>query len=121
MYMEQGDYLHLIGVGNSEDWEAGRGSLYYIEDKNGEKCLPVFTTPERVASYVRANFGAPKAHMDMLESLPASHVGPLTEGRFLIMPLDTEGVAKAAAMIDADYLLRDPRRGKQQEILRLDK
>jgi hypothetical protein len=103
MYMEQADYLHLIGVGNSEDWQARRGSLYYIEDKNGEKCLPVFSTLGRVASYVRSNFGAPKAHMDIiLESLPVSHVGPLTEGRFLDMPLDTEGVAKAAAMIDAD-------------------
>jgi hypothetical protein len=50
MYMEQGDHLHLIGVGTSEDWAAGRGSLYYIEDKNGEKCLPLFTTPERAAS-----------------------------------------------------------------------
>jgi hypothetical protein len=37
--MEQGDHLHLIGVGNLEDWAAGRGSLYYMEDKNGEKCL----------------------------------------------------------------------------------
>ncbi len=119
--MVQGNYLHLIGVGNSEDWAAGRGSLYYIEDKNGEKCLPVFTTPERVDRYVRANFGAPKAHMDMLESLPASHVGPLTEGRFVVMSLDTKGVAEAAAMMDADYMLRDPRPGEQQQILRFDK
>jgi hypothetical protein len=121
MYMEQGDYLHLIGLGDSGDWEAGSIGLYYMEDKNGEKYLPVFTTPEQAARYVRATFGAPKAHMDMLESVPASHVGPLTEGRFVVMSLDTKGVAEAAAMIDADYMLRDPRSGEQQQILRLDK
>jgi hypothetical protein len=121
MYMEQGDHLHLIGLGDSRDWEAGSGSLYYIEDKNGEKCLPVFTTPERASRYVQDNFDAPKAHLDMLESVPASHVGPLTEGRFVVISLYTKGVAEAAAMIDADYLLRDPRPGKQQEIFRLDK
>ena len=58
--MEQGDHLHLIGVGNSEDWAAGRGSLYYIEDNNGEKCLPVFTTPERVALATYGPTSAPQ-------------------------------------------------------------
>ena len=43
--MKQGEYLYVIGVGNSEDWEAGRGSFYCTEDRNGEKALPVFTTP----------------------------------------------------------------------------
>ena len=119
--MEQGNCLYLIGLGDSGNWEAGSGGLYYMENKNGEKFLPVFTTPERAARYVQANFDAPKAHMDMLESVPASHVGQLTEGRFVVMSLDTKGVAEAAAMIDADYLLRDPRAGEQQQILRLDK
>jgi len=116
--MEQ-KYLHLIGLGNAEDWQAGRGSIYYIEDRNGEKAVPVFTAPEKAEQYIRANFGAPTAHMDMLESVPESHVRALTEGRFVVMPLETEGVARAAAMAGADYLIRDPRPGGEQEILRL--
>lgn len=55
----------------------------------------------------------------MLESVPESHVKLLTEGRFIVMPLDEEGVAQAAAMVGVDYLIRDPRTGEQQEILRL--
>jgi hypothetical protein len=45
--METEEHLHVIGMGSAADWEAGRGSFYYIEDKNGEKCIPVFTSPER--------------------------------------------------------------------------
>ena len=45
--MEQGEYLHVIGLGNVEDWEVERGSLYYVEDRNGEICVLVFTIPER--------------------------------------------------------------------------
>jgi hypothetical protein len=116
--MEQ-ENLHVIGLGNVEDWQAGKGSIYYIEDPNGEKAMPVFTTPEKVKQYVSANFDAPNAHMDMLESVPESHVEPLTEGRFIVMPLDAEGVAQAAAMVGAAYLIRDPRPGDQQQILRL--
>ncbi|HKZ27736.1 MAG TPA: hypothetical protein VJ086_07580 [Rubrobacteraceae bacterium] len=50
--MEQGEYLHVIGLGNVEDWEVGRGSVYYVEDRNGEICVPVFTTPERASVYI---------------------------------------------------------------------
>jgi hypothetical protein len=112
---------HIIGLGTSEDWEAGRGSLYYIEDKNGETCVPVFTSVERVQEYIATNFGDPKAHMDMLESLPPSHTTPLTEGRFIFMPFDAaRRLLEAAAIVGADYLLRDPRPGSEQEIMRLD-
>ncbi len=119
--MNQGEYLHIIGVGGSDDWEAGRGSFYFIEDKNGEKALPVFTTGETAVAYARANLDSPKAFMEMLESVPASHVGPLTEGRFVIMPLGKEDVAWVAASLKADYLVRDPRPGHEQEILRFSK
>ena len=116
--MDQSGYLHIIGIGGPEDWEAGHGSFYYIEDKNGEKALPVFTTAEAAHAHADANFNAPDAHMAMLESVPVSHVGPLTEGRFVIMPFDTDNVARVAAMLEADYLIRDPRPGDEQEILR---
>ena len=48
---------YVIGLGDQEDWEAGRGSLYWIEDPNGEHALPVFTTPEGASSYWKANSG----------------------------------------------------------------
>lgn len=119
--MNQGEYLHILGLGTQEDWSAGRGSLYYIEDKNGEKAMPVFTKAERANDYAKANFRSPEAHLQMLESVRVTHAPPLTAGRFSIMPLDEEGVAIAALMVGADYLIRDPRPGYQQEIMRVPK
>ena len=116
---EQEEYLHIIAVSTPADWNAGKGSLYYIEDKNGEIALPVFTTAERAEKFGRTNFESAEAHMQMFESLPVSHIPTLTEGRYMVMPLGIENVAKAAAMADADYLIRDIRVGDQQEILRL--
>jgi len=118
---EQEGYHYMIGVGAPADWEAGKGSLYYIEDKNGEKAMPVFTTGERAIEFGRPNFESAEAHMQMFKSLPVSHIPPLTEGQFMVMPLETEDVSKAALMADVDYVIRDPRPGDQQEILRLPK
>ena len=117
--MEQGEYLYVIGVGSPKDWEAGAGSIYYIEDRQGEKALPVFTTREHAEGFTRASFNTPDAHMSMLESGGFTVPQPLTEEGFKIMPLDSEGVAEAAAIAKADYLVRDPRAGEQQEIMRL--
>ena len=119
--MDQGEYLHVIGVGAAADWEAGRGSLYYIEDKSGEKAMPTFTSAARAESYIKANLSGVEAHMQMLEGIGVTHAPPLTEGRFVILPLDAEGVAWAALMVEADYLIRDPRPGYQQETIRVPK
>jgi hypothetical protein len=116
---EQEEYQYILAMGSPADWEAGKGSLYYIEDKNGENGMPVFTTGERAREFERANFESAEAHMQMFESLPVSHIPPLTEGRFMVFPLGTEDVARAALMADVDYLIRDPRPGDKQEILRL--
>ena len=118
---EQEEYQYILALGSPADWEAGKGSLYYIEDKNGEKALPVFTTAERAEEFARTNFESAEAHMQMFESLPVSHIPPLTEGRFMVMPLGIEGVVEAALRAEVDYLTRDPRPGEQQEILRLSK
>ncbi len=118
---EQEGYQYIIAVGTPADWKAGRRSLYYIEDGNGEKAMPVFTTGERAEEFGRANLESAEAHMQMFESLPISHIPPLTEGRFMIMPLEAEGLATAALIADVDYLIRDPQPGDQQEILRVPK
>ena len=122
--MDPDEYVYIIGVGSSADWEAGRGSLYFIEDKNGERALPIFTTSEGVQSFAEANFGTPEAYMQMLESLGAnveSHAPPLAAGSYIFMPLKPDGLELAAATIDADYLVRDPRPGEEQEVLRFSK
>ena len=119
--METEEHLHVIGMGSEADWEAGRGSFYYIEDKNGEKCIPVFTSPERADRFARANFDNPEAHTQMLESIGVVHAPALTSGRFIVMALRAEGLARAAAMVEADYLVRDPRPGDQQDIMRVPK
>ena len=59
--MEQRHLLYVIGVGDAEDRQAERGSIYYIEDRNGEKALPVFPAPEGANQYRRANFDTPSA------------------------------------------------------------
>ena len=119
--MEQGEYLYIIGLGNAEDWEAGRGSIYYIEDRNGERRIPVFTTYEKLQEYAAANLDNPTVYLTMLESVGATHAAPLVADRFVVMPLDANGVAQAAALADAAYLVRDPRPGERQEVLRLDR
>lgn len=116
--MEEIEHLHVIGVGTAEDWEAGTGSFYYIEDRNGEKALPVFTTSEASGQYIGRIQTDPRAHMDMLESAGLIGAPALTKGNFVVMPFSAEGIAKVAAKIGADYLIRDPRPGREQEILR---
>jgi hypothetical protein len=110
---------YIIGVGDVEDWEKGQGAFYYIEDRNGERCLPIFSTPEKAEGYAKANFGQPQAHLSMLESGGPTSSAALTGGRFSLMPVDTEPLAGAAAAVDADYLVRDPRSRPTQETLRL--
>jgi hypothetical protein len=83
--------------------------------------MPVFTTGERAREFARLIFGSAEAHMQMFESVPVSHIPPLTEGRFMVMPLGIEDMVEAALRADVDYLTRDPRPGEQQEILRLSK
>ncbi len=55
----------------------------------------------------------------MAQKTPISHQGPLLQNRFVVMPLTVETLTRAAAMVEADYMLRDPRLGAEQEILRL--
>jgi len=116
----QDDVLyHVIGLGGREDWEAGRGSLYWILDRNGEHALPVFTTPEGARSYWTANSGV-RERLEMADTTPMTHQGPLLENRIILLPLDERGVALVAERVGADYLIRDPRPGSEQEILRLE-
>ena len=119
--MEQGEYLYAIGLGDAEDWKAGRGGFYYVEDGKGDHALPVFTTRERAAGYATNNLRGPNAHLSMLESAGAVGVEALTKGRFVLMLLSPEGAVKAALALGASYLIRDPRPGGNQEILRLQK
>lgn len=71
---------YAIGLGDQEDWEAGRGSLYWIEDPNGEHALPVFTTPEGASSYWKANSGVrERLQMADTTTTPTTHQGPLLQ------------------------------------------
>jgi hypothetical protein len=112
------DVYYVIGLGGLDDWDAGRGSLYWIEDRNGEHALPVFMTPEDARSYWTANSGV-RERLEMADTTPTTHHGPLLENRVTLLPLDEEGVAWAAEMVGADYLIRGLLPGAEQEILRL--
>ncbi|MBA3424594.1 MAG: hypothetical protein H0U04_08630 [Rubrobacter sp.] len=115
----QDELLYVIGLGGREDWEAGRGSVYWIEAPNGEHALPVFTTPEGAHKYWEANSGV-RERLELADSTPTTHQGPLLQNRITLLPLDGKGLALAAARVDADYLIRDIQAGAEQEILRLD-
>ena len=121
--MTDDKFMYIIGVGSSRDWDRGNGSLYWIEDKNGERCLPAFTTPEGAEKHAEANFNSPESHMQMLESAAASggpkHVATLTRGRYIIMPVSHELLIEWALRMGVDYIQRDVRPGSEQEILRL--
>ena len=120
--MEQAEErYYLIGLGSAEDWQAGRGSLYFIERRSGERWLLIFTTPENAKQYIAANFDSPEAHIEMLESLPATHAGPLTEGRFVVMEAGMSKVEEVAVEMGADYIQRDILPGPNQEIMRVPK
>ena len=120
--MMDDELLYVIGLGGREDWEAGRGSLYWIEAPNGEHALLVFTTKEKALDHWGANSEV-RDRLEMADSasLPTTHQGPLLQNRITVMPLKVEGLALAAARVRADYLVRDPSgaTGTEQEILRL--
>ena len=42
-------------------------------------------------------------------------------GYRVVSPLRAKGLARASAMVEADYLVRDPRPGDQQDIMRVPK
>ena len=117
--MQQGEYLYVIGLGDAEDWKAGRGGFYYVEDGKGARALPVFTAREWAEGYVADNLRVPDAYLSMLESAGTVGAEALTEGRFVMMPLSPGGAVKAASAMGVSYLIRDPRPGGKQEILRL--
>jgi hypothetical protein len=117
----QETYFYVIGVGNAADWQAGSGSPYCVQDRRGDRAVPVFTTPERAWAFARASLYAPEGHVSMLESVPASHVVPSAEARFVVVPLGLREVIEAAAddAVGADYLIRDPGPGTEQDVLML--
>ena len=68
------EMLYVIGLGGLEDWDAGRGSLYWILDSRGKHALPVFTTPGKARDYWEANSGntparCPGAALSALEAI----------------------------------------------------
>jgi hypothetical protein len=113
------DRYWICFVGHDEDFEAGRASLYYVEDARGERCLPIFPTREKASGFVQKNFETPEAHITMLEGTPESHLAPLTAGRFMVAEVPNEEIIELALEAGIDYLQRDIKRGPEQEILRL--
>ena len=118
--MEQ-EHLYIIAIGSEEDWRAGHRSAYCIEDGGGERALPVFTTLEGAERYINENFSNLDAYMQTFESAVKQRTVPLVAKRFTAMQLDTPRVAEIAVAVEADYLLRDPQPGPEQEVLRSEK
>jgi hypothetical protein len=96
-------------VGDTVDMESGRLSVHYIEKTNGEKIMPVFSTQEKAHAFLE-RFIVPdlQAHMSMLESVPTSHVAPLTAGRFSTTVVPVEFIVNYALGSDMDYVQLNP-------------
>jgi hypothetical protein len=119
--MPGSERLYLICVGTADDWvERSGGGVYYFVAA-GEKYIPVFTTLERAKRYMAAKLQEPGAHLDLLESGGVENAAAVTAGDFSSLEMDIELVAELAADMDADWLIRDPRPGDQQEVLRVPK
>ena len=105
--MEPEQNLHVIVLLDAEGRETG---LYYIEDRDGEKALPVFTTAGRVEDYLRAIFERrtephPSAIVDIMRE---SQAPALTEGRFVVTTLGADALEEARAAVGAEYVIWDP-------------
>ena len=83
--MMDDELLYVIGLGGREDWEAGRGSLYWIEAPNGEHALLVFTAPEKALDYWGANSKV-RDRLQMAASVSTTHQGPLLQNRITLCP-----------------------------------
>jgi hypothetical protein len=88
---------------------------------NGEKAIPVFTSRERMKGYIRANLNDPKARMDMMEGGDSERARKLAEEGFGGGLMDVGRIAECAVEAEADWLMRDPRPGDEQEVLRVPK
>ena len=57
----------------------------------------------------------------MLESIPITHAGALTAGRFVVMEAGIDDVAELAMEMGRDCIQRDVRPGPNQEVMRVPK
>jgi hypothetical protein len=120
--MDENEALWVINVGSSR----GKGEKleihvhYYIE-ADGEKVMPVFSTQEKAADFTRTNLRENvKAHMDLLESSgDLESVQALTEGHFTALRVTVSSIMGVAAQLGVDALIRDPRPGDEQELIRV--
>ena len=119
MSKKEQDAYWVCFSGHEGDFEAGRAGLHYVERSSGEKWLVIFTTRAKAEEFVQANFSTPEAHMSMMESLPESHLAPLTGSRFTVAKLPREDIIELALEAGVDYLQRDIKPGSQQDIMRL--
>jgi hypothetical protein len=101
---------YIVDLGELKDWEQGPSCLYYIDDLNGEKCLPVFSTVKKAQKYIENDLGQPQAHLDMLENVGTDSLAlaALTKGQFRPVRVDVDKLVDAAIAVDVDYLVRDP-------------
>ncbi len=106
-FIERGD---LVGI-----------ELHYFVDTDDEKVIPVFTSHEHLEEYVRANLNTAEGHLDMMEGGDLTRARALSEGRFKGVLMDVSNIAELAVDMEADWLMRDPRPGEQQEVLRIPK
>lgn len=112
--------VFIIVLDLTDDRGTGRAGYYYIEDGNGLRALPIFTSGEGVIRYAQTNSAALGDQMDTMEDLPTGHTGKLTDGRFVVLELVyPEELAEVMEEVEPDYLVRNPMPGERQEVMLL--
>jgi hypothetical protein len=106
-FVERGD---MVGI-----------ELHYFVDTDDEKVIPVFTSHERLEDYVRTDLNTPEGHLDMMEGGDLTRARALSEGRFKGVLMDVNDIAELAVEMEADWLMRDPRPGEEQDVWRVPK
>ena len=115
--MTEGLQLLVIAVGGEikhpDNRElVGRDFYHFIRD--GEKVIPVFTTPERFREYVRVSIVEGDAHgyMDMMVGGDAARARALAEEHFTGIGMSVPELRDYAERVGADLIILDPRPGE---------
>jgi hypothetical protein len=110
--------LFVIAIGgelhHEDDPDLVGYDFYHFINGDGEKVIPVFSTPERFREYVRENIveGGARAHMNLMETGDERTARALAEERFTGVAMSVPKLRKHTEGVGADLIILDPRRGE---------
>ena len=109
--MEQARRCYIIGIGTNEDFDTGHAAVY-VEDRRGERVLPVFFAPEPLERYVEALIADSASGPETVAQLRAGH--------YRVLELEgSPELADIAMWIGADCIAWSPATSGGGQIYRI--